>query len=97
MANLTGRIDHALTLDAPDDAVRAIKTAVLEELRRLDPALDEIAILGDFNHSYRPDFVINWGSGQGSASDPFFSDGSAGSRRGSMSKRSLIFARCSSA
>lgn len=60
MTELTAQIDHALTSPDPDTAVERIKESVAGELRRLDPLLESIAFLNDFNHTYRPDLMLTW-------------------------------------
>jgi hypothetical protein len=70
--NLADRIDYALTAPTSAEAVDRIKTAVSDELRRLDPALEEIAWLPDFNHTYRPDMVLRWGVNRGKRERPVY-------------------------
>lgn len=72
MADLTAQIDYAMTAPLADEAVTRIKGVMAEELRRLDPALEELAILDDFNHAYRPDFVLRWGNRRGKRERPVY-------------------------
>lgn len=72
MPELKKRIEAAMKSPRPEEAQDRIKTAVAEELRALDPALEQIYIRDDFNHSYHPDFILEWGSGRGKRSRPVY-------------------------
>lgn len=59
---IQGTIDEAFSSSEPDDAIRIVKTAVLEELQQLDPR-SSVEYTPYFSHSFVPDFVVRWSEG----------------------------------
>jgi hypothetical protein len=86
---LADRIDYALTAPTSGEAVERIKTAISEELRQLDPALEEIAWLPDFTHTYRPDMVLRWGVNRGKRERPVYLRQIAGGLDGQLDVATL--------
>jgi hypothetical protein len=60
MTHLTARIDEAFKADESSVVIARTKEAVVDELGELDPRLDRIHVLDDFNHTYRPDLVLEY-------------------------------------
>ncbi|WP_327660448.1 MULTISPECIES: hypothetical protein [unclassified Streptomyces] len=62
METIDAQIQSALHQASPEAAMRDVKHAVARELQSLDPKT-EIKSTDYFNHTFIPDFVLNWGSG----------------------------------
>ena len=59
MTELTYTVRTALDEPDWDVAVERVRNAIITEVKRLDPRVD-IRYTGYFNHSYVPDFVLEW-------------------------------------
>lgn len=60
MTGLVERIRHASESPRPDDYIRDVKTAVIEEIRAVDSSAN-VLDTRYFNHSAIPDLVLSWG------------------------------------
>ncbi|MFF5182263.1 hypothetical protein ACFY30_00530 [Streptomyces sp. NPDC000345] len=55
-------IARALREPRPDDLISGVRSAVISQLKSLDPST-EIKATGYFNHSYVPDLILQWKEG----------------------------------
>ncbi|MFF8030590.1 hypothetical protein [Streptomyces sp. NPDC016626] len=62
MQTIDAQIQNALDQASPEAAMRDIKHAVARELQSIDPKT-EIKTTEYFNHTFIPDFVLTWKSG----------------------------------
>ncbi|MPY57435.1 hypothetical protein [Streptomyces spongiae] len=62
MQNVSSQIQNALHQASPEAAIRDVKQVMARELQALDPKT-EIKSTDYFNHTFVPDFVLNWGAG----------------------------------
>jgi hypothetical protein len=62
MQTIDAQIQNALHQSSPEAAMRDVKHVVARELQSLDPKT-EIKATDYFNHTFIPDFVLTWGTG----------------------------------
>ncbi|WAP57030.1 hypothetical protein [Streptomyces sp. S465] len=62
MQSVATQIQNALHQSSPEAAIRDVKHVMARELQSLDPKT-EIKSTDYFNHTFVPDFVLTWGSG----------------------------------